>query len=422
MLGDRVLSKDMRLRHLTKPTRTLYGFSLAILLALSSPMTTRAEPPSPKVVAMFPLDLGGFHQLPTMRALVTLSKEGILQTDYFASSSDPNNALPFLGAEAEYLSADGDKFLVEIVRLRDDSGAYSLLTLAAKKMKAEAGSQDSRVGDVGTASLIGARNVMFFSGQTFARVTNASKNNPQPAIDLARLLAATLDKGEDDIPVLVKHLPDWQTAQRIALYAVNMGALRDAITNQPILDALSFEGGTEAVTANYGQSQLLIVEFTTPQFSVDNDRRILARIQDLKNGGQAVPSAYRRVGNYSVFVFNGADEKSANELIDQVKYEKVIQWLGEDPYLYERLQRYVAQTSAGVLVAVLKSSGLSLLICLGLGTLSGALLFRHRRAQQAALYSDAGGGVRLNLDELTGARATHSLIGRVKSESDSTPT
>jgi hypothetical protein len=411
----------MRLRHFTKPTKTLYGFSLAALLILSGATKTLSEPYSAEVVAMFPPDLGGFHQLLSMRPLVTLAKQGILQPEYFAPNTEQNNSSPFLGAEAEYSSADGERLLVEIVRLRDDSGAYSLLTLAAKKMKAEAGSQDLRVGDVGTASLISANSVMFFSGQTFARVTNESKNNPQPAIDLARLLAATLDKGEDDIPVLVKHLPGWQTAQRNALYAVNMGALRDAITNQPILDALSFEGGTEAVTANYGQSQLLIVEFTTPQFSIDNDQRILARIPELKSQDQAVPSAYRRVGNYSVFVFHAVDERSANLLIDQVSYEKTIQWLGEDPYLYERLQRYVAQTSAGVLVAVLKSSGLSLLVCLVLGTLSGALLFRHRRAQQAALYSDAGGGVRLNLDELTGVSNSHRLLGPgTRPESDST--
>ena len=178
MLGSRVLSKDMRLRHFTKPTKTLYGFSLGALLILSGATMTRSEPYSAKVVAMFPSDLGGFHQLLSMRPLVTLAKQGILQPEYFAPNSDPNNASPFLGAEAEYVSADGDKFLLEIVRLQGDSGAYSILTLTAKKMQAEAGSQDLRVGDVGTASLIGARSVMFFSGQTFARVTNESKNNP----------------------------------------------------------------------------------------------------------------------------------------------------------------------------------------------------------------------------------------------------
>lgn len=400
----------MRLRHLTKPTRTLVGFSLAALLILSGATKARSEPPSAEVIAMFPSDLGGFHQLPSMRPLIELAKEGILRPDYFAPNADPKSASPFLGAEAEYLSANGDKLLVEIVRLQGDSGAYSLLTLAARKMKNEAGAQGLRTGDVGTASLIAPRSALFFTGRTFARVTNESKNDPQPAVALARLLAATFDKGEDDIPVLIKHLPDWQTAQRDAVYAVNIGGVQEAITSQPIVNELTFEGGTEAVAANYGQSQLLVVEFTTPQFSVDNDQRISAKIQELKSQSQPVPTAYRRVGNYSVFVFNAPDEKTAGALIDQVKYEQVVQWLGDDPYLEARVERYLAQTTAGVLIAVLKSSGLSLLICLGVGTLFGALLFRHRRAQQAALYSDAGGGTRLNLDELTGTKTAHRLL------------
>jgi hypothetical protein len=145
----------------------------------------------------------------------------------------------------------------------------------------------------------------------------------------------------------------------------------------------------------------VIVEFSTPHFSVENNQRIAAKIQELKSQAQPVPTAYRRVGNYSVFVFNGSDEASANQLIDQVRYEKVVQWLGEDPYLYEKLQRYFAETSAGVLINVLKGSGLSLLACLAIGGLVGFLLFRQRRARSAAFYSDAGGSVRLNLDELT---------------------
>ncbi len=410
----------MRLRHFINPTKSLCGFLLAALLIFSGANITRSEPYSAKVVAMFPSDLGGFHQLLSMRPLVSLAKQGILQPEYFAPNADLDNSSPFLGAEAEYSSADGEKLLVEIVRVRGDSGAYSLLTLSAKKMKAEAGLQDLGTGEVGTASLIAARSVIFFTGQTFARVTNESKNDPQPAIAFARLLAATFDKGEDDIPVLVKHLPEWQTAQRGAVYAVNIGALQDAITNQPILNEVNFEGGTEAIVANYGQAQLAIVEFATPQFSVENDQRIWTKIAELKSAGQPGPIAYRRVGNYSVFVFNAPDEKTANALVDRVRYEKVVQWLGEDPRMAERLQRYFSRTTSGVLLAVLKSSGLSLIICFGIGTLFGALLFRHRRAQQATLYSDAGGATRLNLDELTGADDPRRLLGSGEQpESDS---
>lgn len=206
---------------------------------------------------------------------------------------------------------------------------------------------------------------------------------------------------EDDTPILIKHLPNWETAGKTAKYSVTLDDLKRNVVNQPILDSVSFEGGTEAVAANYKQGQLVIVEFSTPHFSVENDQRIAAKIQELKSQAQPVPTAYRRVGNYSVFVFNGSDEASANQLIDQVRYEKVVQWLGEDPHLYEKLQRYFAETSAGVLINVLKGSGLSLLACLAIGGLFGFLLFRQRRAQSAAFYSDAGGSVRLNLDELT---------------------
>jgi len=322
---------------------------------------------------------------------------------------------PVSTAVRSYRNGAGSGFTIEIVRTENDSAAYALLTRLASH-------EEIRPGIVGLAGIVSANRIVFFKGGSVVEVVWTQTPGAQDQLlSFSQAFAATLAGGDDEIPVLLMHLPNWQTKVGRAAYVVTLLGLKTVVLNQPVLDALSFEGGTEAVSANYGQSQLLIVEFTTPQFSVDNDRRILAKIQELKSQGQAVPSAYRRVGNYSVFVFNAVDEKSANELIDQVKYEKVIQWLGEDPYLYERLQRYVAQTSAGVLIAVVKSSGLSLLICLGLGTLCGALLFRHRRAQQAAVYSDAGGGVRLNLDELTGASNSHRLLGAgSRPESDST--
>jgi hypothetical protein len=389
-----------------------FGRVLALAsLILAPSLASLAHPPSPKVVEMFPLDMGGFHQLLSMRPSLTLAKQGILQPDYFPTNMDPNHASPFLGAEADYLSAVGDKLQVEILRAQNDSTAYSLFTVVTGKMRETA---PLKIGDVGTASFVAGRSVTFFKGTTLARVTNEGASDSQPAIALARLFAATFDKGEDDIPVLVKHLPDWQNARRNSVYAVNIGPLRDSIPNQPVLSELNFDGGTEAVTANYGQSQLVIVEFTTPQFASDNDRRIVAKIQELRNQGQPTPTAYRRVGNYSVFVFDAPDEKTANALIDQVKYEQVVQWLGDDPHLYERVQRYVLQRTGGVVVAVLEGSGLSVLLCLGAGGLFGALLFRRRRRarqRQGEAYSDAGGMVRLNLDEVAESDAARLLQG-----------
>ena len=104
-------------------------------------------------------------------------------------------------------------------------------------------------------------------------------------VNFARQFAETLDKGEGDIPALVKHLPEWQSGNLPSLYAVNLTGLKLNVPNQPVFDAMSFEGGVEAVSAHYGPSQLVIVEFNTPQIATDNTQRIVAKIQELRKPG-----------------------------------------------------------------------------------------------------------------------------------------
>jgi hypothetical protein len=318
-------------------------------------------------------------------------------------------------ATRTYQDGQNSTFNITVVHLSTESGAYALLTRIAGD-----GKDNIKTGVVGTAVIVTPRRIEFYKAENLVEISGGTKSpaSPDELLRMARTFAAILPTGDDDIPVLVKHLPNLQTPTGGSLYAVTLNGLKNVVPNQPALDALTFEGGTEAVAAHYGQTQLVIVEFTTPQFSIDNDQHVMAKIQELKGQGQPVPAAYRRVGNYSVFVFNAPDEKSANQLIDQVKYEKVVQWLGDDPHLYERLQRYFAQTSAGVLVSVLKGSGVSLILCVGIGALFGALLFRHRRAQKAAAYSDAGGSVRLNLDELTSTVKSDRLLGSGSAKPD----
>jgi len=57
---------------------------------------------------------------------------------------------------------------------------------------------------------------------------------------------------------------------------------------------------------------------------------------------------------------------------------------------------------------------LVLLACLAIGGVFGFLLFRQRRAQAAAVFSDAGGSVRLNLDELTKTNDPSRLLDSPK--------
>lgn len=207
---------------------------------------------------------------------------------------------------------------------------------------------------------------------------------------------------DEDLRVLTRHLPPPEEAQKNAVYLNNFSNLGTLGLQQPVLAAVVSGGDADAALGTYAPSKVLIIEFHTPQLAADNDQRIIARINELWKLGQPAPSAYRRVGNYSVFVFDAPDEQTAKQLIDQVHYEQTVQWLGENPNILKEAQRRYVDTTLGVLVAVLKASGYAALLCLGIGGLIGGVLFSYRRSQQKAVaYSDAGGMLRLNLDEMT---------------------
>ena len=308
---------------------------------------------------------------------------------------------PVESDQAEYAATNGERFAVELIKLRNDGAAYELLSRAAREARAKDPKVEIGAG-AGTAEFKTEKQITFFKGTHFVRVTSL-KPNSTSLNELARSLADTLDKGEGDIPVLLKHLPDPEEAQRNAIYLSTIDTLDGLGIQQPVLSAVRADGNADAAFATLGSSKILLVEFHTPQLATENDQRILSRIQELWKLGQPAPTAYRRVGNYAVFVFDAPDEQTAKQLIDQVKYEQVVSWLGENPNILREAQERYVDTTLGVLVAVLKASGYALVLCLGVGGLIGGLLFTYRRSQQKAVttYSDAGGMLRLNLDELT---------------------
>lgn len=304
------------------------------------------------------------------------------------------------------------RFQVTLIKTRSDSNAYAFLTNEARKATPPLTVRQSYVG---VAAIDSPGGVTFVKGPAIVHIKGAGREagSPEATLNFARLFAEMLDKGDGDIPVLVRHLPDWEKVQGSATYAVSQAALRVVLANHPLSDAISFEGGAEAVTAAYGPSRLVIIENTTPQLATDNDARIQGRIRELREQGQSVP-VYQRVGNYSVLVFDAPDEQTAAQLIKAISYEQTVQWLGDNPRALERAQRQYTETTANIIVSVLKASGISILLCLGIGGLFGGLVFRHRRAQQAAStsYSDAGDMVRLNIDGMTAQNDPARLLGR----------
>ncbi len=201
----------------------------------------------------------------------------------------------------------------------------------------------------------------------------------------------------DGIPVLVKHLPDWESVRHKAIITNNTSDLKKEIGQHPLLDLIDLSGGAEAVTAPYPAGKLLIVEFTNPQASIFTDAQVTQKLSE----SPAV--AYKRIGNYNVFVFDTADQSAAVRLIDQVRYEKNIQWLGEDPFLLKKLERYFVTTTRDIFISttIVIVGGIGTAILTGL--LAGFFYFRFQEQKRAGrrAFSDAGGLTRLNLDDLS---------------------
>ncbi|MBA3443189.1 MAG: hypothetical protein H0T92_25365 [Pyrinomonadaceae bacterium] len=319
-----------------------------------------------------------------------------------------------------YASPNNNKLSVTLIKTRSDSAAYALLTNEAARLRETTASQSVKTEGIGTTGVVVREHVAFFKGATFVSIVGAG-GEADSALVLAQALAETIDSGTGEIPVLVKHLPEWEEAHQRAVYAVTLSKLREAAGNNSVFEVLSFEGGTEAVMTTYDSStRLVIVEYPTPQFAADNDSRVAARLQQVREqGGQTLPSAYRRVGNYLVFVFGAPDQTAAEKLIDSVKYEQVVRWLGNNPRFLERIERSYAVRTAGMLVGAFKLAGIGLVLCSLVGSLIGGTIFMRRRAQAAVTqtFSDAGGMVRLNIDDMVVQNAEVKLL--VEAESGS---
>jgi hypothetical protein len=207
---------------------------------------------------------------------------------------------------------------------------------------------------------------------------------------------------EDDlIPGVLKALPDYKNVKNKAVHIQNSAELKKAFgSERGVLDLIDFKGGNEAATADYAAGKLLIVEFASPQTSFETDNQIKER---LAQSPPNPPVYYRRIGNYNVFLFDGKDEVSANELLGKIKYEKTVKWLGTDPFYQNRVERNFVETTLQIFVGTLLSIGALLGTMLVLGVIAGIIYFkiRSRQREEMTAFSDAGGMIRLNLDELT---------------------
>lgn len=200
----------------------------------------------------------------------------------------------------------------------------------------------------------------------------------------------------DGIPVLVKHLPDWEAVRSRATFAKSVGELKAALGERPVIDQIDFAGGTEAVAAQYDAGKLLIVEYASPQTSTEAD------VVFKKTVASDSSILYRRIGNYNAFVFDVSDAAAANFLLDQIEYEKDVQWLGDNPFIIDPERAFIL-TITDIFISTVLWIVLGIIIALVGGAIAGFLYYRRTDQRRASLatFTDAGGMTRLNLDGFT---------------------
>jgi hypothetical protein len=93
----------------------------------------------------------------------------------------------------------------------------------------------------------------------------------------------------------------------------------------------------------------------------------------------------------------------AGALLVEIKLEKTVQWLGEDPFLLQKLELYMVTTSRDIAISSVLWITLVLGIALLTGIAAGLIFFRFREQKRLnrSAFSDAGGLTRLNLDGLS---------------------
>lgn len=307
-------------------------------------------------------------------------------------------------------------FYVREIKTKSASAAFSLLGRLASSRDA------GRFGVVEGLGVFGVADegrIRFVKGNAYVEVQDVSACSKvsEQFLPFAKALADSLPGEPGFIPVLALHLPDYGEKLREGVgHAVSLAALQEQTGARPALDALSFDADTEAVTAKYDGGQLVIVEFPTPQHAFDADAAVTRRIEELRAAGQPVPSSYKRVGNYSVFVFDAPDSAAAEKLISGVKYEKDVRWLGRNPHAEDIVVRAYTTKMGGVILTTLITTGLAILACITVGGLIGGAIFLSRRAKHAAqeIYSDAGGMLRLNIEDLNTPPPTGKMLGRAE--------
>jgi len=308
-----------------------------------------------------------------------------------------------------YASGDA-KISVEIFQMRFASGAYGLFTF--NRGKSNGARQEFHVG----------RYFIRISGDDHSAFTSKT---------LTDFIKAGLTS-DGELPTLPSHLPNQNKISDSEKYLTGPKALSKSQYFSDLTDIVNFDGGTEIATADYqikGSSMgLMIVEYHTPQLTTDGYTKFQSFFEKLSDQEKKL-KYLKRVGNYIVLAANVIDAADAENLIGQIKYNPSVSWEGKkisdiplafrppDPVALEE-----ASETAVMLLRTFYWVGIMLSCGILLGAITGGTIFYYKRYRRRKLglediFSDAGGTVRLNLDDYL-LQSADSSLSKVKKDAN----
>jgi uncharacterized protein DUF6599 len=286
-----------------------------------------------------------------------------------------------------------DRATVEIFEMRYPSGAYGLYTF-------------------NRGSLSSNRHEFYFGN--FLASIDSSLNDNEFDSAFVELLKKNPNQSGGRLPLLPSHLPGQNKIADSEKYLVGPAALAQLKAFSGLKDVIKFDGGVEAVAADYkngdGTMSFMIIEYHTPQTAADGLKGVSKYIETL-NRPDKDSRIIKRVGNYLVHAVNVKNSTDAGNLISQIKYEYKVYWEGRkisDVPLEFRPPDPVAIDEANRTLMIMVRSfywvGALLSGSILIGLLAGGTFFYYRRYRRRKLgldelFSDAGGTVRLNLDD-----------------------
>lgn len=294
------------------------------------------------------------------------------------------------------------KIAVELFQMQFPSEAYGLFTFIR-------GTQTKKF-------------PIFYTGSFLVRVSGDSEDSPESQSLLDALKRNIVSDG-GELPSLPFNLPEQGKLIETEKYVIGPLALAKIKEFADLKDVVNFAGGTQAVAANYttsGSVSLIIIEYHTPQLATDGYGQIQNYLNSLSSQEKAT-RLLRRIGNYVVSASNVRDTLTTENLIGSIKYSPKVYWEGKkltdvpirfrppDPLAIEE-----ASQTAKVIIRTFYWIGMMIFGAIVIGFITGGSFFywrRHRRRKLGLddIFSDAGGTVRLNLDDYLLLREKSSI-------------